>query len=317
MYWRMDPDSVQSKTRSDKKILFLGYNSKDKMIVELQENIKEAGKNAGYDVTALYSDGSVDVQLGQLRNARRTGIKGIIVNLVTPESAPAILEAAGDMKVIFIAVVPVDTRILNKNAVYMGADQAQAGRLQGEWLASYFKERGKNEIKYILIQGINTPISLERTQAVLQALAENGIKAIPAVPPNIVRFDRAEAASSLLPVLKSGVKFDAIIANDDRMALGAIDALEAAGINPEKTVVVGIDATEAGVRAILDDKLEMTVYINRKKRATDVIKAMDNMLNGRPFDLGMEGLVSKDSPYAIIYPYKAVSRYQIPKDLYF
>ena len=317
MYWRMDPDSVQSKTRSDKKILFLGYNSKDKMIVELQENIKEAGKNAGYDVTALYSDGSVDVQLGQLRNARRTGIKGIIVNLVTPESAPAILEAAGDMKVIFIAVVPVDTRILNKNAVYMGADQAQAGRLQGEWLASYFKERGKNEIKYILIQGINTPISLERTQAVLQALAENGIKAIPVVPPIIVRFDRAEAASSLLPVLKSGVKFDAIIANDDTMALGAIDALEAAGINPEKTVVVGIDATEAGVRAILDGKLAMTVYINRKARAATAIKAMDNMLNGRPFDLGMEGLLSSDNPYVMIFMYEPVTRYHIPNDLYF
>lgn len=317
MFWKMDPDSVQNTPRSDKKIISLGYKQEDEVIVKVEEALKAAALNAGYDLSVLYSDASADVQLAQVKNARKRGIKGILINLVTPESAPTILEAAGNMKVIFIAHAPADMRILNKNAIYIGADQEQAGRLQGEWLASYFKQRGKTEIRYILISGGDMPVAQERTQAALKALADNGIKAILAAPPIVANYERAKAMSSLLPILKSGVKFDAIIANDDTMALGAIEALEAVGMDPAKAVIVGIDATEDGIRALLDGKLAMTVYINRKERAATVIKALDNMLNSRPFDLGMEGLVYKENPYVIIFLYEPVTRYQIPRDLYF
>ncbi len=317
MYWSMDPDSVHGVTRSEKRIVSLGYKQEDEVIVKVQEALKEAARNAGYILTVLYSDNSADVQLAQVRNARKRGIKGLFINLVTPESAPAILEAAGDMKVIFIAHPPADMSILNKNAIYMGANQGKAGRLQGEWLANYFKERGKTQIRYILLSGGNLPVAQERTQAALQALADNGIKAIAAAPPVVANYERAQATSKLLPVLKSGVKFDAIIANDDTMALGAIEALEQMGLNPTKTVIVGIDATEDGVRALLDGKLAMTVYINRKARAATAIKAMDNMLNGRTFDLEMEGLLSSDNPYVMIFMYEPVTRYHIPNDLYF
>ena len=317
MFWKMDPDSVQNTPRSDKKIISLGYKQEDEVIVKVEEALKAAALNAGYDLSVLYSDASADVQLAQVKNARKRGIKGILINLVTPESAPTILEAAGNMKVIFIAHAPADMRILNKNAIYISADQEQAGRLQGEWLASYFMQRGKTEIRYILISGGDMPVAQERTQAALKALADNGIKAFLAAPPIVANYERAKAMSSLLPILKSGVKFDAIIANDDTMALGAIEALEAVGMDPAKAVIVGIDATEDGIRALLDGKLAMTVYINRKERAATVIKALDNMLNSRPFDLGMEGLVYKENPYAIIFLYEPVTRYQIPRDLYF
>ena len=317
MFWKMDPDSIDNLSRRDKQIVSLGYKPEDEVIVKLEEDIKQAGRNAGYDVTVLYSNDSVDVQLEQVRNARQRGIKGIIINLVTPESAPAILEAAGDMKVIFLAHVPADMSILNKNAVYIGADQKQAGRLQGEWLARYFKDRGKNEIRYIFLKGVDLPISQERTQAVFRALAENGLNAIPAVPPISANDERAQAKAQLIPILRTGVKFDAIISNDDDMALGAIEALEEVGMNPAKTVVVGIGATEPAVRALVDGKLDFTAYLNGKRRAAAVIKAMDNMFNRRPYDAGQEGMVSKANPYAIIYPYEPVTRYQIPADLNF
>lgn len=159
MYWRMDPDSVRSVTRGEKRIVSLGYKQEDEVIIKVQEALKEAARNAGYDLAVLYSDNSADVQLAQVRNARKRGTKGIFINLVTPESAPAILEAAGDMKVIFIAHPPADMSILNKNAIYMGADQGEAGKLQGAWLANYFKERGKTEIRYILISGGELPVA--------------------------------------------------------------------------------------------------------------------------------------------------------------
>lgn len=315
MFRKMDPDSINNPSRQDKQLVSLGYKPEDEVIVQVEEDTKQAGGNAGYNVTVLYSDDSVDVQLEQVRNARERGIRGIIINLVTPESAPEILEAAGNMKVIFLAHVPADMSILNKNAIYIGADQVQAGELQGEWLANHFKNRGKNEFRYIFLQGVKMPISQERTQAVFRTLAEKGINAIPAIPPIFANDERALAKAQLIPILKSGVKFDAIISNDDNMALGAIEALEEVGMNPAKTVVVGIGASEPAMRAIVDGKLDFTAYQNRKKRAAATIKAMDNMLNARPYDAGIEALVSKEDPYAMIYPYEPVTRYQIPADL--
>ncbi|MEA5135255.1 MAG: sugar ABC transporter substrate-binding protein [Candidatus Fimivivens sp.] len=319
MYWNkvIDPDSVYGAAKRDRKLVSLGYKREDEFIVKLAEELKAAAKKAGYDLIAEYSNNSVAIQLEQVENARRREIKGMIVNLVTPESAPEVLKAAGNMKVVFMAYVPADMSILNNNAIYVGADQSQAGRLQGEWLANYFKERGKTEIRYILLKGVEyLPITKERTEHALKALEDAGIKAIPVVPPIVADYERNEATSKLLPILRSGVKFDAIIANDDAMALGAIDALEALGMNPSKTVIVGIDAIEPGIRALLEGKLAMTVYQNRKERAAATIKALDNMLNGRPFSEGMANLVSKENPYAIIFPYEIVTRYKVPKDLY-
>lgn len=319
MYWNrlIDPDSVYGASKRDKKLVSLGYKREDEFIVKLAEELKAAAQKAGYDLSAQYSENSVPLQIEQVENARRSEVKGMIVNLVTPESAPEILKAAGDMKVVFMAYVPEDMSILNKNAIYIGADQSQAGKLQGEWLANYFKERGKTEIRYILLKGVEyLPITQERTEHALKALADAGIKAIPVVPPVVANYERNEATSKLLPILSSGVKFDAIISNDDSMALGAIDALEMLSMDPTKTVIVGIDAIELGIRALLEGKLAMTVYQNRKERAAATIKALDNMLNGRPFSDGLANLVSKESPYAIIFPYEIVTRYKVPKDLY-
>ncbi len=320
MLWKrtMDPDSVFNAPRRDNQIISLSYKSDDEFIAGLQEALKEAARHAGYDLTVHDSMNSPSLQLEQVENARKRGAKAILINLVDPDSAPALLEAAGNMKVVFIAFVPADMRLLNENVVYVGADQKAAGRMQGEWLANHFKERGKNEIRYILLKGIrDRPITEQRTEAMLQALADNGIRAVAAAPPIYADLSRVQAMSQLLPVLSSGVKFDAIISNNDAMALGAIEAMEYLNMDPSRTVIVGIDATEPAVRALLEGKLAMTVYQNKTGRAITTITVVDNMLNRRAFSQGIEHLVSPENPYVVLYPYEPVTWYHIPRDLYF
>ncbi len=320
MLWKrtMDPDSVVNMPRRDKQIISVSYKSDDEFIAGLQNELQEAARRAGYDLTIHDSMNSASLQLEQVENARRRGARAILINLVDPASAPALLEAAGDMKVVFIAFVPADMNLLNENAVYVGADQEAAGRMQGQWLADHFKERGKDEIRYILLKGIrDRPITEQRTEAMLQTLADNGIRAIAAAPPVYADFSRAQAMSQLLPVLSSGVRFDAIISNNDAMALGAIEAMEYLNMDPARTVIVGIDATEPAVRALLEGKLAMTVYQNKRDRAAATITAVDNMLNRRAYSTGIEQLVSPENPYVVLYPYEPVTRYHIPRDLYF
>ncbi len=320
MLWKktMDPDSVIYMPRRGKQIISLSYKSEDEFIAGLQEALKEAARRAGYDLTVHNSMNSPSLQLEQVESARRRGDRAILINLVDPASASALLEAAGDMKVVFIAFIPADMSLLNKNAVYIGADQEAAGRIQGQWLAEYFKERGKNEIRYILLKGIEGyPLTEQRTGAMLQALADNGIRAVLAAPPVYANFSREQAAAQLIPLLSSGVRFDAIISNNDAMALGAIEAMEHLNMAPSRTVIVGIDATEPAVRELLEGNLAMTVYQNKRERALATITAVDNMLHHRAYSEGLEPLVSPENPYAILYPYEPVTRYHIPQDLYF
>ncbi len=320
MLWRrtMDPDSIFNPPRRDKQIISLSYNPDDEFIAGLQEELKAVARNAGYNLTIHNSMNSPSLQLEQVENARKRGDRAILVNLVDPNLAPALLEAAGNMKVVFFSFVPADMGLLNENAVYIGADQEAAGRIQGEWLANYFKERGKDEIRYILLKGIEgLPLTEQRTAAMQKALADNGITATLAAPPIYADFNRAQAMSQLRPLLASGVKFDAIISNNDAMALGAIEAMEYLDMNPAKTVIVGIDAIEPAVRALLEGKLAMTVHQNSQDRALTTITAVDNMLRQQPFSRGIEHLVSSENSYVVLYPFKQVTRHQIPDTLYF
>ncbi len=298
-------------------ITFLIYKSDDEFISWLASYIKEAAERAGYKIAILDSRNSQAFQVMQVQNAYLKGERAIIINLVAPEEAPQVLQSAENMKVVFVNRAP-DRKMLNQNAVYIGSDERAAGKMQGEWLANYFKERGKKAFRYILLQGpLNLPSTIERTEAVLQTLADNGITATRVAVPIVANYDRDEAMSQMIRILRSGVEFEVIISNNDAMALGAIEAMEYLNMDPSKKVIVGVDATVPAVRALLEGKLTMTVFQNARAQAIAAIKAADNMLHGRPFDAGTGYPVSEDNPYVIWVPFEIVTRYKIPKDLYF
>ena len=132
--------------------------------------------------------------------AAAAGEKVIIVNLVDPNTASEIIEAAGDMKVVFVNRPPEDMSLLNENVIYVGSDEMTSGKFQGEWIAEHFKAEGKTDIKYILLNGILGQVSTtNRTASVLKALEDNGINATEASAPIAALYDRAEAMTLITP----------------------------------------------------------------------------------------------------------------------
>lgn len=318
VYWSDVPAFAETPSEDNEILLFSSYNSRDEFISKLEADIKSAADRAGYHLRIVDALDYVELQLAQVNGARSRGEKAIFVNLVDPDSAAKILQAAGNMKVVFVNRAPADLSVLNENAVYIGPDESMAGRLQGEWLAGYFKDQGKTEIKYILLKGPeNLSSTVQRTDAVLQVLADAGIKAVAATPPIVANYDRQEAFQKLLPVLSPGLSFDAIISNNDAMALGAIQALEFLDIDPKKTVIVGIDATQPAVEALRDGKLSMTAFQDSEIQSEVAVQVLTNMLNGKPFNEGISYPVSKESPYSITLPFELVTLHHIPQNLYF
>lgn len=320
MFWEKNNtvSAANNTIHTDKKVNAIIYSSENEYVSQLQYFIKEAAEKAGFNIILRDAKNSEFLQLAQVIRAQQQGEESIIVNLVSSYSAPEILKAAGNMKMVMVSIPPANMNILNQNAIYVGSEETTAGILQGEWLSNYFKERGITKIRYILLQGpLKMATTTKRTDAVLQTLYQNGIIAIPAAQPIDASLIQREAMSKMLPILRSGVKFDAIISNNDSMALGAIEAMESLNMDPSKKVIVGVDAIEPALQAILEGKMAMTVFQNAKAQGSTAVTALINMLDGNPISQGTGYQVAKDNPYVIWIPFELVTREHIPKDLYY
>jgi len=293
---------------SGNKAITLVLSQRDEWLSTLDTAAKEAASSAGYSMTSqdALSDSSKQIQF--VATAASAGEEAVIVNLVEPNIAGDIIEAAGDMKVVFVNRPPEDMSLLNENVAYVGSNEMTSGYYQGEWLAEYFKEQGKTEIKYILLNGILGQVSTtNRTASVLQALEDNGITATEASSPLACKYDRTEAMTQITPLLTSGVEFDCIISNNDSMALGAIEALENADIDPSTIPIVGIDATADGVQAVKEEKMAMTVFQNAIGQGSVAMQAAINMIDGNKINEGMEYEVDDENQYVIWIPFEPVT----------
>ena len=133
--------AVCAHADSDKNITLV-LSQRDEWLSTLVDAAEAAATEQGYNMNTVdcISDSSKAIQFVQ--TAKNAGEQVIIVNLVDPAQATAILEAAGDMKVVFVNRTPDDMGLLNQNAVYVGSNEMTSGKYQGEALVEYFKEKG-------------------------------------------------------------------------------------------------------------------------------------------------------------------------------
>ncbi len=303
-----EPAPSDEGSSDEKQKLTLIMSQRDEWLGTLEAAANQAAEDLGYSLNSLDSQSDVSKQIQFVETARNNGEKAIIVNLVDPNIAKDIIEAAGDMKVVFVNRPPADTSLLNENVVYVGSNEMTSGKFQGEWLAEHFKAAGKTEIKYILLNGILGQVSTtNRTKSVLQALADNGITATEASAPLACDYDRAKAMNQIGPLLSSGIEYDCIIANNDAMALGAIEAIEQQDMDPSAKPIVGIDATADACAAVQSGKLAMSVFQDPQGQGTGAILAAINLIEGNAINEGLDYQIDTDIPYIVWVPFEPVT----------
>ena len=213
---------------------------------------------------------------------------------------------------------PSDYSVLNDNAVFVGSDEHTSGRAQGEYLADYFKSIGKTDVSYILLRGTEGLVHTNlRSEEAIKAMEEAGLNLTEAA---VVEgeYDRNTAKSEMDVVLPN-LDFDCVISNNDAMALGALLAMNDAGIEPGSVPVVGIDATEDGRNAIRSGEMAMTVFQSAKGQAEGSVVAAVNMLEGsaphirkiRERRLKNTYILLKNSLWQMILPQAVFSTYYL------
>lgn len=280
---------------------------RDEFLSALEAGCKTAADEAGVKLATQDAQNDTSKLLQFIESARNNGDDAVLINLVDAETAQQCIEAAGDMKVVFVNRAPSDTSVLNENAAFVGSNEMTSGGYQGEFLAKYFNEKGQKDVKYLMLQGTLGLVHTEqRSASVIEQMKAGGLNPIEAAAPLVADYDRANAMDMISPLVDT-VDYDCIIANNDAMALGAVEALKAKGIDPTTVPIVGIDATVDGVEAVKNGELAMTVFQDPNGQGYGAVMAAKNMLEGKAINEGTDYETDETGnivwvPFEPVYP---------------
>lgn len=241
-----------------------------------------------------------------VESARNAGDDAVIVLPVDSETIPQIVEAAGDMKVVIVNRAPKDMSVFGGSLAYVGSDEWQAGTFQGEYLAEVLTAAGETVAKPIFLLGtVGAENTTARTESAKQALTDGGLEleVVAELAPN---WDRAEALTKIQPLVNTA-DYNCVIANNDDMALGAIEALQAGGIDLAEVPVVGIDATVNGVEAVVNGTLAMTVFQDAAGQGIGSVVAAVNMIEGKGIAEGTDYTVDEENTNVVWIPFVPVT----------
>lgn len=217
-------------------------------------------------VSLQFEDAQGDVvrQLNQVQNFTSQNVDAIIVNPVDTAATAKMTTDATQAKIplVYVNRRP-DAAALPAGVGYIGSDEVKAGELQMQYLAD--KMGGKGNLA-IMLGLLSNNATHNRTKGVKEVLKK--YPDIHIVEEQTAEWQRSKAIDLMSNWIVSGKKIDAVAANADEMAIGAAMAIAQAGMKPGKDIIVGgSDGGEAGLQAIKQGQLVVSVYQDNKGQA--------------------------------------------------
>ena len=243
---------------------------------------KEEATGVAINVEVMDASQSQLTQNEQVKSLIEKGCDVICVNLVDRTEPTTITDLAENKQVPIIffnrELVAEDLERWSE-LYYVGADALQSGVFEGELAANAFKTNAKMDkngddiCQYVVLEGeAGHQDSIVRTEYSVNTLIENGVEA-EKLGYAMANWNRAQAQTKTAALLTQfDGKIELIIANNDDMALRAIDALRDSQIPREDWPgVVGIDGTDAGLLAVENGEMLGTVYNDKEGQAREML----------------------------------------------
>jgi inositol transport system substrate-binding protein len=229
------------------------------------------------NVAIIAADGKRDPneQVKQIENFITQGVDAILIHVIDQTIAPRITKLCLDAKIplVYFNRKPEDSALAAGKAVAVASPEEVAGSLEAEFIAK--KLGGKGTIA-ILMGTMGSAPQIGRTKGSKDVIAKHpGMKVVREQTAN---FQRPEAVTVVENWLASGEKIDAIIANNDEMAIGAVLVLEEKKMK-NKVLVTGVDATSDALKFIADKRLDMTVFQNGGAQGRGAVQTALKLLN--------------------------------------
>lgn len=246
---------------------------------------------AGLDgVTLQIEDAQNDVgrQLNQIQNFVALGVDAIIVNPVDTDATVAMsnLAAEAGIPLVYVNRQPVNVDSLPENQAFVASDELESGTLQTQEVCRLLTEEGKGEgARVVVMMGeLSNQAARIRTQDIHDVIATEECSFIEVVEQQTAMWSRTQGADLMTNWLSAGIEFDAVIANNDEMAIGAIQALKTSGVAMDAVIVAGIDATADALAAMAAGDLDVTVFQNAAGQGQGAVDAALRLSRGEDVD---------------------------------
>jgi inositol transport system substrate-binding protein len=236
-----------------------------------------AASQPGVELIAVDSKEDVATQLGQVENFVAQKVDAIIIIPANTDAADPMTKAAQDAGIPLVYVNRIPSN-LPEGVAYVGSDSIQAGIMQAEWLAD--KLGGKGNV--VIMNGdLAQEAAQKRTEGEKQVFAK--FPDIKIIREDTGNWSRDQGLSLMENWLASGDQIDAVASNNDEMAIGALQAIEAAG-QLGNILVGGVDASPDALQEMDKGRLNVTVFQNAKGQGEGGIKAAIALAKGETID---------------------------------
>jgi inositol transport system substrate-binding protein len=261
----------------------------DQFLQTVADGMEVKATELGVTLNIVAAQEKTDVQLGQVENFVSQQVDAIVVIPVDTDAAGPMTEKAqaAGIPLVYVNRRPSDAPA---GVPYVGSDSLYAGTVEMEALAKLVNGKGNvvilqgdpaNEAAILRTQGCNDVVAKNPEMKVTKTQAGN--------------WYREEGLSIMENWIQTGEQIDVVCANNDEMALGAIQALKNATML-DKVVVGGVDATADALAAMQAGDLEVTVFQDASGQGGGGIDAAVKLANGET----VPDLV--DIPYQLVTP---------------
>ena len=251
-------------------------NLSSEFIVMLNRAITAKAEEMNVRLIVNDAQRSAERQVQQIESFIAQRVDAIIINPCEVEaSSPAIDKAlaAG------IPIVGVNSETRSAPTAFVGSRDEESARLAMEYLAKRLNGRGN----LVMMHGfMGQAAQIKRAQGAQEVLRQYpGMKLL---AEQTAEWDRAKAMSLMENWIQSyGAGINAVFAQNDEMAMGALIALEQAGMK-NRVLVAGIDAIEDALRAVKDGRLDATVFQDAGGQGSTAVETAIKILKKEPFE---------------------------------
>ncbi len=295
------------------------YNQSDTFLNQLLDSFREQLKALDQEdlettVTIRDAAGSQRTQNDQVKELIDAGCNVLCVNLVDRADPSEIIDLAreNDVPIIFFNREPVAEDLLQwERLYYVGAHAEQSGVMQGELAAEAVlsdettDRNGDGKIQYVVLEGeAGHQDAIIRTENAVDTLKNSGVE-LEKLSYQIANWNRAQAQNRMEQLIgQYQDQIELVLANNDDMALGAIDAYKKTDYTESSLpLFLGIDGTDVGLQAVLSSEMWGTVYNDEEGQAEAMAKLAVAVISGE----GMEDLSFENEKY-IYLPYSRITR---------
>ncbi|MDK7253979.1 ribose ABC transporter substrate-binding protein RbsB [Haemophilus sp. SZY H57] len=237
--------------------------------VSLKDGAQKKADELGYKLVVLDSQND---PAKELSNVEDLTVRGAKVLLINPTDSAAVGNAVAIANRNKIPVITLDRGAAKGDVVsHIASDNVAGGKMAGDFIA----QKLGNGAKVIQLEGLaGTSAARERGEGFKQAVDEHKFAVLASQPAD---FDRTKGLNVTENLLASKGDVQAIFAQNDEMALGALRAIGAAN---KKVLVVGFDGTDDGVKAVKSGKLAATVAQQPELIGSLGVETADKILKG-------------------------------------